>query len=184
MPLVVVVTAAASQPESRVVTAEALPICAVMLVRIVAAAAAVSATTVTVIIVLLGGESVNVSVTDETGTPRAVAIMCAIAVRSAAEIDADSPSSCTTVSAVVDAPPASVLAAAVVVPSRICIVLRIVAATADVAEATCTVIIVLLGGTSVKESATDETVTPSAVAMVCAICARSASEYVEERPDS
>ena len=62
-------------PVSSVFTAEAVPSCVVMLVRIVAAAAAVSATTVTVIIVLLGGESVNVSVTVDTGTPSASAIV-------------------------------------------------------------------------------------------------------------
>ena len=64
-----------------------------MLVRTVAAAAVLSVVTVTVISVLLGGQSVNVSVTDETGTPRESAIVCAYAARSASENDEGEPAS-------------------------------------------------------------------------------------------
>ena len=96
-------------PVSSVVAAVEVPRTVVKVVCAIAAAAELSVDTWTVMNVLLGGLSVKLSVTDETGTPSASAIVCAIAVRSAEEMDDDSPDSVTVVSTMLEADPVAVI---------------------------------------------------------------------------
>ena len=158
----------------------------------------------TVIIVLLGGASVNVSVTEETGTPSAVAMFSASVVRSASEYAEGDPASWITLSTTIVEPPGDgrfgctgTARAWVPVPefarisftdaddaNWVCMVPRTTAAAAPLSQLTCTVIIVLLGGESTKDSVTDDTGTPSDVAMDSASADLAVEEMAEDGPAS
>ena len=174
----------------------------VMAICKMAASADEVPTTEIVISVLLGGTSLKVSVTADTDTPSTSAMICAIIARSAAVKDADSPASCTTDSTMFEAgpvaemgtdvtvtvtgvlPPVSTVATSAGVP-RMSVMFVLRTAAAEILSATTViVIIVLLGGASVNVSVTDDTGTPSAEAIDCAIAVRSSSEMVDESPSS